>query len=161
VEEGRIQMSNTAVIEARTDIRLLATLDAYFSANDATPSTKSELVRLALEHLHDILVINGKINQPFNSMTFTEATTALSRFGNMHKAGHNRAKLTALLSHESLHTQTTVEAIPAKLEAELTTIQQELSERDIISAVHVTPATNAPDDLSLLYKPKTITREEN
>lgn len=94
-------LTKTVVIEARTDVRLLATLEKFFLSAEVLVQTKSELMRASLELLHDWLVQRGLV-RPFDEMSFHEAYDLLARFGNLNKGGQNRRRLAAALARESV-----------------------------------------------------------
>lgn len=96
------RVEHTAVLSVRTDIRLLAALDRYYLHRGILLRTKSELIRLALEHYHDLLHQNGIIEKPFDDWTFTDADYHLQlKYGEMQRDGNNRARLDALKIQEA------------------------------------------------------------
>jgi hypothetical protein len=100
------RIERTAVIVARTDIRLLAVLEDFFRSKGVFPASRSELIRLALEHLHDhLFLVTKEVNRPFDTWGFGEALEFLERYGSLHKAGQNREKLVANMGRETMDTE--------------------------------------------------------
>lgn len=92
--------SKTVVLEARTDIRLLASLQDYFVSVGAHPRTRSELVNLGLELAHLYIQKIGKARS-YELLTFNEAYGILQGYGNLHKSNQNKRKLHELMAEEN------------------------------------------------------------
>jgi len=96
-----IDGDKTVVVQARVDIRALATLNDYFVQIDAEPTTASELVRLAIElgYLH---LLNTKKVRPYEMMSYHEAYRILGVYGKaINKKGQNKRKLHDKLAEEA------------------------------------------------------------
>jgi hypothetical protein len=139
------RIERTAVIVARTDIRLLAVLEDFFRLKGVFPASRSELIRLALEHLHDhLFLVTKEVNKPFESWSFSEAFEFLERYGSLHKAGQNRERLVAKIGQENMEAdrleyQTTYQAIPTITPEYIKAKQEEACQR----------YSNSPQVLSL------------
>jgi hypothetical protein len=115
------RIERTAVIVARTDIRLLAVLEDFFRSKGVFPSSRSELIRLSLEHLHDHLFLGTKeIDRPFDSWGFGEALSFLERYGSLHKAGQNRERLAVNISQETIEEEKQAYQVPYQFTPTLT-----------------------------------------
>jgi len=86
---------NSAVVEARIDIRILAALARYFR-----PQTKSALVRQCLEEFYTLLC------KQKNILPISSTTEALGIFnelglGSSNRTGRGRRELTSALTSET------------------------------------------------------------
>lgn len=94
---------NTAVIQTRVDIRVLAGLARYAkekgrSPKDSTGFSKAKLVQTSLETLHDALRIEGKLEH-FESSS--EALGYMEELGYGMENSINRGKLQEAISGET------------------------------------------------------------
>jgi hypothetical protein len=79
IVEGR---KKTAVIECRTDIRILATIQQFFLDAGLVPSSRSELFRQSLKLLVEILKEQGKVRS-YEELTNKQASEILESFSTM------------------------------------------------------------------------------
>lgn len=179
---GESRVEKTCVVAARTDIRLLAALDDFYFRQGAQVDSKSELVRLALVHYHDLLFKNGYLDMPFDSLTFHQAFSMLAKYGNLHVGGQNRERLTALMGRESLEG---VESIFQQAQEDSKISQEEIEQHKAIALrnaraagmlaesrakrqdkdsdedmrVEQDPYEEVPDEASLLIPPSIIVED--
>lgn len=93
-------MQKTCVIEARVDIRLLASLDAFLQKQNVIAASKSELVRNALTLLHEILAERGQV-EDYTLATHSKARAQLARLGNLNKNAQGERELFRKIAEET------------------------------------------------------------
>lgn len=166
----------TAVIEARTDIRILFTLDEFFIQQGVVVQTRSELVRSALELLCNYLTTQRKAPH-YTTRAFHEARNGLLRFGSMNRGGQNQATLTAAMAREELEdNMRPIQAGPSYQPMQ-PQIQQPMSMEEVQRIKEETrrryeehlkmdplyvpqdPREEVPDEASLLIKPAIVVED--
>jgi len=92
-------LKQSAVVEARIDIRVLARIAEGMARENFRFSTKSEMIRNSLLFLHDVLVQNGLIER-FETISNEEAVEILGRMGiyEINRSGRNQPTLCRQIS---------------------------------------------------------------
>jgi len=91
----------TLALTSRVDARYLATLALFWEKSNSTPRSISELVRLSVESLADVLVTSGKAD--FVN-TQEEAQNILGTLGLLPKGIQTRNLMKAMVSEGSIRT---------------------------------------------------------
>lgn len=93
---------NTAVVEVRCDLRVLADLAIYQAKEGQQPRSKSELVRSSLELLHAALVYNESITPVDSTEQALEILESMGCVGATNKLKVRVAKAIARETQEEI-----------------------------------------------------------
>jgi hypothetical protein len=97
-----VNATNSAVIEARTDVRVLARIIEGFQKLELPmPETRSALIRQIIEGFYDVLRQNSLV-EPFTTISTEEALGVLESVGlfSTNRSGRNKLTLGKRLSFE-------------------------------------------------------------
>ena len=154
---------NDSVLTVRCDRRTLVVLAEFFHAEGDPVTSLSSLVRMALEELKDILVINEKIEDVLSSEDATVTMTRLG-MGNLNPSGRGERIYMKALQLEKhgfdpfISGRLNTEQIKGKSADEFVTIAKDLSESDIQQVRQQIERDAKPIDMSRV--PEELIAEE-
>lgn len=93
---------NTAVVEVRSDLTVLATIARYQTAHASEPRTKSELVRMALEHYCELLVLSDLAERVTSQAQASEILASLGMHNLSNKVRMTLVKALAKETQEEM-----------------------------------------------------------